>query len=422
MLNHSPISSMELPSPSKPRIVNDHPSDFVHVDTLESITVQDLIQHVKQTPDTTQLLQLLEQARDLHIQLFHFAAATGDREFYANAMAFLPIDAFVKELLLPNQNRMTAIQCAKTTNPSLANDIESFLLSRGVILIRNFPGFVVAEDPHLKRVNVGPSRYVVCSNTASTVGLTLRANAIHYAAKRAVYVQQVRLHKLDELAFYGDKLLAFSESDTTLSVVWSGSKIADLAKEEGFRAKFKVFTSCKYAGQQLTRGMSVLLDLENLSPPPSAKESLMILRLYPSEGRLGNGSNTPANQQTTISSSGVRVADLGYRDDQFLKGFRRGWYNESIYFRCVGDHPNCFLSGGNASNSTKFDIREEHDFGYDNTRVMIELPDEGVVYCRGVGDNHTNPEMACVLFDHRGNARERYAYLGKLGRWSDIVQ
>ncbi|ETP49664.1 hypothetical protein, variant [Phytophthora nicotianae P10297] len=387
MLNHSPISSMELPSPSKPRIVNDHPSDFVHVDTLESITVQDLIQHVKQTPDTTQLLQLLEQARDLHIQLFHFAAATGDRELYANAMAFLPIDAFVKELLLPNQNRMTAIQCAKTTNPSLANDIEAFLLSRGVILIRNFPGFVVAEDPHLKRVNVGPSRYVVCSNTASTVGLTLRANAIHYAAKRAV-----------------------------------GSKIADLAKEEGFRAKFKVFTPCKYAGQQLTRGMSVLLDLENLSPPPSAKESLMILRLYPSEGRLGNGSNTPANQQTTISSSGVRVADLGYRDDQFLKGFRRGWYNESIYFRCVGDHPNCFLSGGNASNSTKFDIREEHDFGYDNTRVMIELPDEGVVYCRGVGDNHTNPEMACVLFDHEGNARERYAYLGKLGRWSDIVQ
>ncbi|KAG3012217.1 hypothetical protein PC119_g12930 [Phytophthora cactorum] len=92
-----------------------------------------------------------------------------------------------------------------------------------------------------------------------------------------------------------------------------------------------------------------------------------------------------------------------------------------LYFRCVGDHPSRFLSGGDASNSYKFNNREEQDFGYDNMRVMIELPDEGIVYCRGVGDNHTNPEMACVLFDSEGNVRDRYAYLGKLGRWNDIV-
>lgn len=53
---------------------------------------------------------------------------------------------------------------------------------------------------------------------------------------------------------------------------------------------------------------------------------------------------------------------------------------------------------------------------------MIKLPDEGIVYCRGVGDDYRNPEMACVLFDSSGKVRDRYGYLGKLGRWNDIVQ
>ncbi|KAG6961509.1 hypothetical protein JG688_00009046 [Phytophthora aleatoria] len=359
---------------------------------------------------------------------------------------------------------MTVISCAKNMNPSLATDIKVFLLSRGVILTPNARGFVVAsptspvasglssvEDPHLNRVDVHPGRFVFCSDTASTVGLTLRANGTQYAATNAVYARQVRSHALDELAFYGDKLLAFSTTDTTLSVAWTGSKISDLGKEEGFRAEFDIFTPCKSASQLLAPGMSVLLDLEvrlllyvnpvwiifstctfvectqqNPSPPPSAEESEMILRLYPSAGTIDY-----EKREATIRTSGVRVADLGYRDDYFLKGFRRGWYvwladyqlvQGFLYFRCVGDHPSRFLSGGDASNSYKFNIREAQDFGYDNMRVMIELPDEGIVYCRGVGDNHTNPEMACVLFDSEGNVRDRYAYLGKLGRWNDIVQ
>ncbi|KAG2765647.1 hypothetical protein Pcac1_g22927 [Phytophthora cactorum] len=275
---------------------------------------------------------------------------------------------------------MTVISCAKNMNPSLATDIKVFLLSRGVILTTNARGFVVAsptspvasglssvEDPHLNRVDVHPGRFVFCSDTASTVGLTLRGNGTQYAATNAVYTRQVRFHALDELAFYGDKLLALSTTDTTLS--------------RGLGPRSLILS----ASQLLAPGMSVLLDLENPSPPPSAEESVMILRLYPSAG---------------ISS-------------WMVQGF--------LYFRCVGDHPSRFLSGGDASNSYKFNNREEQDFGYDNMRVMIELPDEGIVYCRGVGDNHTNPEMACVLFDSEGNVRDRYAYLGKLGRWNDIV-
>ncbi|KAG6957512.1 hypothetical protein JG687_00009936 [Phytophthora cactorum] len=247
---------------------------------------------------------------------------------------------------------MTVISCAKNMNPSLATDIKVFLLSRGVILTTNARGFVVAsptspvasglssvEDPHLNRVDVHPGRFVFCSDTASTVGLTLRGNGTQYAATNAVYTRQVRFHALDELAFYGDKLLALSTTDTTLS-----------------------------------RGLG--------------PRSLILVRKRDSV-------------QSSISL--LRV-----------QGF--------LYFRCVGDHPSRFLSGGDASNSYKFNNREEQDFGYDNMRVMIELPDEGIVYCRGVGDNHTNPEMACVLFDSEGNVRDRYAYLGKLGRWNDIVQ
>ncbi|KAG3098352.1 hypothetical protein PI124_g15375 [Phytophthora idaei] len=104
---------MELSSFLAPRVVHDHPrsssSDFVHVDPLENITAQALISRVKQTPDTTELLQLVEQARDLHVQqLFHFAAAIGDRGFYGMIMVFLPLETFIKELLIPNQSGMTS--------------------------------------------------------------------------------------------------------------------------------------------------------------------------------------------------------------------------------------------------------------------------------------------------------------------------
>ncbi|KAG6959489.1 hypothetical protein JG688_00010050 [Phytophthora aleatoria] len=97
---------MELSSFLAPRVVHDHPrsssSDFVHVDPLENITAQALISRVKQTPDTTQLLQLVEQARDLHVQqLFHFAAVS-------ETVDSTPLETFIKELLIPNQSGMTS--------------------------------------------------------------------------------------------------------------------------------------------------------------------------------------------------------------------------------------------------------------------------------------------------------------------------
>ncbi|KAL7694190.1 hypothetical protein Plhal304r1_c002g0007061 [Plasmopara halstedii] len=400
-----------------------------HVDLDSRMSVERLVSHAKQTPDTAELLQLLDQAHILQLQPFHYAAAIGDRKFYKMMIAFLPLDTFLKEILALSQSGLSAIQCARMLESSLATEVTEFLLSCGVILTQESQNFVMAlsniatlpncgrsrlEDPHLNRVEVGSERYMICSKTASSVGLTLRANGIHYAATKAVYVQQVCSHALKELAFYGDKLLAFSKSDTTMSVGWTGAKIADLAFDESFRASFRIFSPCRDASQRLAPGMLVVLDLENLSPPPSKEEDLMILRLYPTTGTV--------ETRATTSSSGVCVLDIGYPDDVYLKGFRRGWYSDVHYARCVGDDPNVYLSMSDASQRYKYNIREEHDWGYDNTRVMIELPDEGIVFCRGVGDDVENPKMACVLFDKNAKIRERYAYRGKLGRWNDIVQ
>jgi hypothetical protein len=118
------------------------------------------------------------------------------------------------------------------------------------------------QGPDLKRLQVNPSRFIVCSSTASTVGATLRANGIYYAAARAVYVRQVRAATLSELKTHGENVLAFPERDNTLSLLWQGSKIAELAKAEDFRASFKVFAPCQSSRQQLAPGMTVLLDLE----------------------------------------------------------------------------------------------------------------------------------------------------------------
>ncbi|KAG6610585.1 uncharacterized protein IUM83_06704 [Phytophthora cinnamomi] len=398
---------------------------------------QDLVVRAKGTGAVAQLRQIVQEARDQDAQLFHYAAAIGDREFFGVVLSFVPLETLVEELQRPNQNGMTPIDCAKTMHPSLATDIEAFLLSRGldsksrppsaqaISIPTVSPYSVPAEvegggrDSTLQRVVVGSSRYLACSKVASTVGETLRANGIYYAATRAVYVRHVRSDQLTELAGYGNKLLAFPESDEKFGLVWTGSKIADLAQEEHFRAAFKVYAPCTSANQQLVPGMSVLLDLENLSPTPSAEKKLILVRYLPSPGIVDT--NTRTHHNVCVSDSGVRVSDKGYIDDDFLKGFRRGWY-DGVYYRTVGDSPHRFLSGGNAGNPYKFNIREEDDLGYDNKRVMIKLPDEGVVFCRGVGGNPKNPEMACVLFDSKGNVRDRHGYQGNLGRWNDIFQ
>ncbi|KAE9031061.1 hypothetical protein PR001_g10719 [Phytophthora rubi] len=398
---------------------------------MNPLDVEDLIERVKGSEAIAQLNHLVQEAHDRDVNLFHYAAAIGDRDFFSIIMSSLPLETLIKELRLRNQNGMTPIECAKTMHPSLATSIEAFLLSRGVdSKLRSSPANVSPParyqppgegegNADLTRVEVGSNRYNVCSKVASTVGETLRANGIYYAAARAVYVRHVRSDKLNELAGYGGKLLAFPESDETSGFLWTGPQIAELAQEERFRASFKIYTPCTSANQQLAPGMSVLLDLENLSPTPSAEEKLIIVRYLPSPGTVDT--NTRTRRHLCISDSGVRVPDKGYTDDKFLKGFRRGWY-DGVYYRTVGDPPNVFLSGGNAGSPYKLNIQEEDEFGLDNRRVMIKLPDEGVVYCRGVGNSRKNPEMACVLFDSEGNVHDRYGYRGKLGRWNDIFQ
>ncbi|TDH71469.1 hypothetical protein CCR75_008292 [Bremia lactucae] len=384
---------------------------------------------MQESPNMTPVAKVIDEAQDQNSDLFHVAVINDDRSFLRLMMTSLPLETLAEELLGLNSNGVAAFQLAKTIAPSLAAEIETFLLSRGVVLLdENRQRFVIANclprqtslsvgNPHLTRVEVNPRRYTQCSNIAPTVGLVLRANNINYAASRAVYVQQVRSHALNELAFHRENLLAFLESDTLFSVAWSGSKIADLAKKNSFRRTFKIFAACKTANQQLAPGMTVLLDLEHLSPPPSVDEKLFILRLHPYPGTI-----VTKKRHYTISMSGTKVIDVGYDDDDFVKGFRRGWYNDNLYVRYVGDASCSYLSVGDGSKQCKYNIRKEHDFGYENTRVMIALPDEGIVFCRGVGDDKSNPEMACVLFDDEGNVCERYGHLGKLGRWKDIVQ
>ncbi|KAE8891913.1 hypothetical protein PF003_g24053 [Phytophthora fragariae] len=356
---------------------------------------------VKGSEAIAQLNHLVQEAHDRDVNLLHYAAAIGDRDFFSIIMSSLPLETLIKELRLRNQNGMTPIESNVSPPASYQPPGEG------------------EGNADLTRVEVGSNRYNVCSKVASTVGETLRANGIYYAAARAVYVRHVRSDKLNELAGYGGKLLAFPESDETSGFLWTGPQIAELAQEERFRASFKIYTPCTSANQQLAPGMSVLLDLENLSPTPSAEEKLIIVRYLPSPRTVDT--NTRTRRHLCISDSGVRVPDKGYTDDKFLKGFRRGWY-DGVYYRTVGDPPNVFLSGGNAGSPYKLNIQEEDEFGLDNRRVMIKLPDEGVVYCRGVGNSRKNPEMACVLFDSEGNVHDRYGYRGKLGRWNDIFQ
>lgn len=92
-----------------------------------------------------------------------------------------------------------------------------------------------------------------------------------------------------------------------------------------------------------------------------------------------------------------------------------------MYYRCVGDPPHVFLSGGDASDPKKFNIRKKHDLGHENNCTMIKLPREGIVFCRGIGSDPINPTMACVLFDADGNIRDEYGYMGLIDRWNDIV-
>lgn len=114
----------------------------------------------------------------------------------------------------------------------------------------------------LRRRQVSPNRFVVCPNSSSTVGATLRANGVYYAAVDAVYVRQTHFGSARDLAAYDQKLLAVPISDAPPSVIWSGAAIAGFAVHESFHAVFQVYTVCTDAKQTLEPGMAVLLDME----------------------------------------------------------------------------------------------------------------------------------------------------------------
>ncbi|RLN88793.1 hypothetical protein BBJ28_00023295 [Nothophytophthora sp. Chile5] len=280
------------------------------------------------------------------------------------------------------------------------------------------------DAANLNRIEVAASKFVVCPNAATTIGATLRANGIYYAALDAVYVRQIDFDRCATWRVHEAQLLAVPVAESPPTYVCSGRGIADYAREESFRTKFHVYVPCSGSDQVLAPGMAVMLDLEvrcfcKLSQALSATRKFAILRYYPSQGQLNL--DTQTHHGACISASGAQVRDKGYRDNDFLTGFRRGWY-EDVYWRTVGDGPDRFLSGGVEGNNYKFNVRKEHDFGHDDKRIMIKLPNEGVVFCRGVGMNWDNPLMACVLFDQDGRVQDNYHYKGRLGRWNDIVQ
>ncbi|GLD94392.1 hypothetical protein PINS_up003003 [Pythium insidiosum] len=165
-------------------------------------------------------------------------------------------------------------------------------------------------------------------------------------------------------------------------------------------------------------------EIHRLSPPVGTATDVMILACYPSRGAVDV--DTTSHHNVCISERGARVHAKGYRDGDLLPGFSVAgtwdWY-DGIYWRTVGDHPNRFLSGGVQGNDYKFRVNESEDFGVSGKCATVKLPDVGIVFCRGVGDDDdADPEMACVLFNEDGSVRDRYAYRGLLGRWLDIIQ
>ncbi|KAK1945995.1 hypothetical protein P3T76_003043 [Phytophthora citrophthora] len=245
---------------------------------------------------------------------------------------------------------------------------------------------------------VARDRFVICSNSGTTVGDTLPANGIYYTVCAAVYIQ---LKEFNLVELYNGRLLAISRGDSGRTKIVKGSEVVPFAKEESFRAQFQVFFQCTTASH--SPAQVVLIDKEKI-PSVVATEAIknvMILRYYPVPGTISRDTRT--HHGVCISENQqIHVSDVGYRDDDFLIGFRRG---------------------GTGDNSYKFNIRKEDDFGHVNKRIMVKLPGVGVVFCRGIGPNSDNPEMACLLFDSTtGKVTNKYGFKGKLGHWRDIVQ
>ncbi|KAJ3107525.1 hypothetical protein HDU97_003830 [Phlyctochytrium planicorne] len=113
------------------------------------------------------------------------------------------------------------------------------------------------------------------------------------------------------------------------------------------------------------------------------------------------------------------VGDQGYADGTTnSKGFSKGFYGP-VYYRAVGDNPNIFISGGVQANAYLYNCKG--DLGYSGMRQMASVQGYGNLFCRGVGNNGANPDVACFRFDFFGDLVDGYAFMGQIKGWYDYT-
>ncbi|KAJ3218243.1 hypothetical protein HDU67_006352 [Dinochytrium kinnereticum] len=112
------------------------------------------------------------------------------------------------------------------------------------------------------------------------------------------------------------------------------------------------------------------------------------------------------------------VADPGFSDAMAttVNGFIRGWY-ANVYWRVIGAAPNQFVVGGIPSSPYLFSTQGLAQ-GYPNTRIIANVDGYGAMFCRGVGTDAVDPDMACVLHATNGSIIDPMFLLGSIGKWS----
>jgi hypothetical protein len=116
-------------------IKSDLPSDAESESDLPPLeSPQAMAAFAKNVLDAPTLEALARHAAAVGANLFHYAAAVGDREFFSIMMTFLPLPAFAKEMRRCNTNGMKPIDCCEHIHPALATALKTFFIERGVNL------------------------------------------------------------------------------------------------------------------------------------------------------------------------------------------------------------------------------------------------------------------------------------------------
>lgn len=109
--------------------------------------------------------------------------------------------------------------------------------------------------------------------------------------------------------------------------------------------------------------------------------------------------------------------DLGYADDSVSSGiFKRGYYNldgtgANNYCRFVGNPPKEYLACTKGDQEYYY-TTDGLDRGYEKTRNMFTVPPNNTpAYCRGVGDDVKNPQIACIPIKNDAFDKNNQYYL-----------